>query len=345
MASHPLPQEVLLRIISSCEILILQRLLLTNSTVRNLIQTYQNSLCSVITTNSSTIDDIEAFRLPKTCSWEPLQALFVLEYRIQIARWLSAVTLENYRNENNLSGTGTSGNIGADEVWGDTARRHVFVGWDILWRLSDIARSILELETTSNSTKGTLISSLTREMDNRELRLLEDKIRDQQLTYVATLSHQEAWCFCIMHRCATAAFSDRVFGETWGKHWSNGKDYAVYRSWLSWLMLREGPSLLARAWETKAGNEDCSRKITKELSARSKNQVYIEEAAAKQVRECIRQACYDECNTFRSLRLFDWAKLGRVMQRVYPDVYFHIGRRLSKEVIKNIELDDSDYSS
>jgi hypothetical protein len=347
MPAVVLAQEMMLHIIQFCDVPTLKYFRSVNRKMRDLIDTHQHSICSEITLRSLDAGEVAAFRPLYNPPSSPLRGLFATEHRIQISRWLSAVALENHRGDADMSQGRIFGNIGANEPQGDRVRDHVFIGWSILWRLSDIAVSVLGEELACNAVKSKGLSSLTRGLAIGRIRSLEESIRDRQLTYISTLSNHEAWCYDIMHRCVAVVFADRVFDDPRGKvsGWRTGNEYSRRNSWLNWLILREGPSYFAKAWSTKAGNEECSNYIIREWSGRSKEQFCFECAAAKEVEESLLEVSYAPNNTFRRLELMDLAKEGRLIQRAYGDVHFYLGRRLPQDVIRCIEEDYSDYSS
>jgi hypothetical protein len=228
--------------------------------------------------------EIANFQL-KDDSQPALFKLFTLEFRPQKAHWLSAVSLENRQEDNNLSRRKTIssrlvqsrhprrqrsrlninynpivGNIGAGEREGDAARACLDLGWRVLWRLSDISRGVLheyrEKTRTDMSFSQNRPSSLTRGLPLSDVQTVEDTIVQKQIEYISNL-HEHAW---IGYHFASAnlasVFRDRVFDdhsikEHPGKNpdGSTGNSFSNRNSFLNWLVLREGPSFFLRAWE------------------------------------------------------------------------------------------------
>src|SRR4051812_14729586 len=95
MSELPLPSQILLDIISFCDVSTLKELRLTQKAICDLMDTYGHS----IATNaklSFTADDVASFQL-EDGSHPELQSLFLLDYRVRTNRWLTDVALEIYR--------------------------------------------------------------------------------------------------------------------------------------------------------------------------------------------------------------------------------------------------------
>ena len=291
MPGVALAQELMLHIIQHVDVPTLKCFRLVNRRMHDLIDTHQNSICSEITLRALDVAEVAAFRPLQRPPSAPLWELFALEYRIKMSCWLSAVALENHRGDADMSRGRVFGNIGANEPQGDRVRNHVFIGWSIRWRLSDIAVSILDKEVACDTVKSKGVSSLTRGFAIGRIRTIEESIRDQQLSYINTLSNHEALCYNLTHGCIAVVFADRVFDDPRGKvtDWRTGNEYGRMNSWLNWLILRERPTFLVKAWNSKAGNERCSKYITREWSRRSKEQFCFERDIAIEVEKvCLR---------------------------------------------------------
>jgi len=240
------------------------------------------------------------------------------------------------------------GNIGTNDRRGDPIRERVKVGWSVLWKLSDIACEMVfekahyNLEASSGS-----ISHLTCGMPF--VRKLETCIKTRQKTYIATRSIEDVWNYRLLHSYLSAAFRDRVFDDPRSRNldWRTGNEFGVGNSWLNWFVLREGPKFFAKAWASRDGNAECLNLIRTEWSSRPKEQVLIEHSAAREVWEDVCEIVWRMNSQERHANMTSFFKeaRGKEMKREHRDILYHLGRRLSKEVIRSIEMDYSDYSS
>jgi len=347
MAEPRLPPQVMLDIIYVCDVPTLKLLRIVHRSFRDLIDTYQTSIYANATRRLFDKSDVELFR-PTDRSLSPLLALFALEYRLRMSKWLAAVGMENFQEDLNLLRPGVFGNIGANEAQGDLARDYVAAGWGVSWALADIAK--IEIHKRINADQNNIkrrVSSLTRGMHS--FKELETKIKKQQLEFIANLPFRgrEAYGYSVMHGTITCVFRDRVFEDPRGKasDWRAGNEHACNNSWLNWLSLREGPDFFIKAWTSKAGNEACSKHITSEWSKRSKEQLLFELAVAKEVEDALLVASNNRHESRRYWDMIGWAESGRKFERVHIGIEYHLGRRLPRAIIRSIEQDYSDYSS
>jgi hypothetical protein len=232
-----------------------------------------------------------------------------------------------------MSQTRETINMRADVDPGENFKTHLFVGWAILWRLSDSAQSVLVDELNLNAADINCVSSLTLGLDTETLKSLEAFIRNRQVAYISTLSNHGLICKIVLYKCFfSRTFSDRIFSRL---HYL-GKD-----CWLSWLVLREGPSYFIKAWSTAAGNEECSRYTTREWSGRTREQIRIENAAGKFV-------------SYKLFSAFDWPKCGMLpwtllnsikrkgfTQQVPDNLYFYLCLGVPEDSMLRIEEDYS----
>jgi hypothetical protein len=342
MSGLPLPSQTLLDIISFCDVSTLKSLRFTQKAMRELIDTYGHSISIDIKLHSFTADEVASFQLEDGFDSE-LQSLFILDYRVRTTRWLTDVALENLQEDLDSGGFG---NIGTNEAQGDSIRGRVDSGWSILWRLSDIARQVVFKMTGLNPRDvPRRISSLTRGMPL--VRELETAVKSEQTKYISALSFTEIYNYYLLHSYLAAVFRDRVFDDPRGESsdWRTGNEFGIGNSWLNWLVLREGPNFFAKAWGSKEGNKECVTLITSEWSMRPKEQVLIERNTAKEVHEHVLETGKPHENVIMYNDLMGWAQGGREIERAYPDVFYHLGRRLPHAVVRSIERDDSDYSS
>jgi hypothetical protein len=342
MDAQRVSQELILNIIYFCDLPTIKHLRLANRSIRDLIDTYQISICGVITKRLFDEKEIESFRL-LDANVPAYQSLLALDYRVRTAKWLTGVALENFQEDPIPTGFG---NVEASDPRGDPLREYVNTGWMVLWRLSDIARRVVcEMIGKNKTNFNDPISSWTR--GSPLVRKLEASVQKQQLEYVNSLSFFEAFAYHMMHVYVSGAFHDRVFDDPRGRNsdWRTGNEFGINNSWLNWLVFREGPSFFRRAWATREGNAECLKLIITEWSKRSKQQVLIEHAAAKEVEERLLQVgkVLENGDLFREL--LGWTIPGREIRRVHGDVVYYLGRRLPHDVILSIERDYSDYSS
>jgi hypothetical protein len=342
-----LPEQIILDIVFSCDVATLKSLRLAHRLIRDLVDTYQNSICL----NASKIlfdsEEMDVFQ-PLDKSHSTLLTLFALEYRVRTAQWLAAVAVENIQEDEDLCHVESYGNIGAKEPRGDPVRAYVAVGFGVLWRLRDIAQKVVEETITvdvSDSRKR--LYSSTRGLS--WVQRLEMTIKAQQLEYVCRLPFRgrESYGYYLMHGMVAGTFADRVFDDPRGRNsdWRTGNEFAIGNSWLNWLILREGPGFFARAWASKEGNKECLKLIVTEWSKRSKEQLLVEHAAAKEVKESLLRSSNATHEMTRYIDLLGWARSGRQIERIFTRVNFYLGRLLPQDLIKSIEEEYTDDSS
>lgn len=273
--------------------------------------------------------------------------------------------MENNQEEGKFRQTGAYGNVGAHEAQGDPIRSYVIVGWSVLWRLSDIARGVV-FENMGAEDFGAKrhVSSMTR--GHGHFQALETRILDRQLKYISSLPHGDFECYgyFLVHHIISAVFADRMIDTSRRKgsrrgQWSQGhgfccfggvketrkllsegltgERYGMRDSWLNWLVLREGPGFFARVWRSEEGNTECSRLITAEWRQRSKQQISIEQSAAKKIEKSLLDS--SGTNYLRYAVLMDGARTGRAIERVFPHVKFYLGRRLPEGIIRDMDED------
>ena len=347
MVTEPLPLHVVLEIIYHCDVSTLKSLRLASRSTLELIDNYQVSICSHAFTHFYNANDVGRFQILDDTKI-PLLRLLAFDYRLRTAKWLAAVGMENMVEEDPGFHVGIYGNVGANESQGDPMRDYITAGWGVLWRLADIARSaVLKATHIDDTSNKHHISSLTRGFQSYEK--LESSIKLEQMEYMNSLPYRGYECYGYrqMRTTISNAFRDRVFDDPRGKNsdWRTGNEYTLCNSWLNWLVLREGPHFWNQAWSSKAGNEACVKLITREWSKRSREQILLEKAAAKEIEEVL-CVLYTSEEMYRHERLMSWARgTNRQIDRVYPGIPYHLGRRLSKWVIQRMEWEYSDYSS
>jgi len=348
MATLRLPLPVVLEIIYLCDVSTLKSLRLAGRPLLDLIDNYQASICSHASTHFYNANDVSLFQVLDDTK-TPLLKLFAFDYRLRTAKWLAAVGMENMVEEEPTHNSGSYGNSGANEPQGDPIIDYITAGWGVLWHLADIARSaILEATCIDDISTNQHISSLTQGFEFYEE--LEASIKHEQLEYINSLPRRGSECYGYREMRYTTianAFTDRVFDDPQGKSsdWRTGNEYTQANSWLNWLVLREGPQFFVRAWSSKAGNEACVKLITQEWSKRSHEQILLEETVAREIEEVV---CVPTTppERFGHRQLMNRAAEPKgEIDKVYPGVHYHLGRRLSKWVIQRTENEDSDYNS
>lgn len=160
------------------------------------------------------MDHFELIDGPQT----PILELFVLEYRIRKARWLSAVGLENFQEDEPTIHSGTWGNVGVNEPQGDPVRYYAVAGWGVLWRLADIARRAVHKAMKTSHGSNMPLSSLTRGAGS--FGSIEAAIKEQQLEYINSLPYgsRAAYGHSIVHSMILHVFCDRVFDDPREEH-------------------------------------------------------------------------------------------------------------------------------
>ena len=340
MTNHQLPNPVMLEVIHFCDVSTLKSLRRAHSTFYNLISTYEHSTCTAITGLFYTEDEVRYFK-PSCRLNGPLQMLFALDYRLQTAKWLSSVALENHCvPEDEI---GYFGNIGASETQGDPIRDQVTIGWSILWQMADLAREVLSEGAGVNiMDAGGRISRATRGHPN--MHKLESQVLKRQVQYANSLPWIDKFSYCMLNLCVQSVFGCRVFEDPKSKRFrrGTGREYWRRNSWLNWLVLREGPGFFAQAWASKDGNNECLRHILAEWSGRSEEQLLIERNAAEEVEKALLNVNgEDVCFLEETIRLFyaltRWAREGRLIQRSFSKIPFQLGYWVPSHVAREID--------
>ena len=274
MTNHQLPNPVMLEVIHFCDVSTLKSLRRAHSTFYNLISAYEHSICTAVTGPLYTEDEVRYFK-PSCRLNGPLQTLFAVDYRLQTAKWLSSVALENLCVAED--GIGCYGNI-------DPLRYQVTIGWSILWRMADLAREVLSEDAGVNvmDAKGQ-ISRTTRGHPN--VHKLESQVLKRQVQYANALPWTDKFSYSILYFCIQLVFHHRVLEDPKSKIFkmATRSEYRQKHSWLNWLVLREGPSFVAQAWASEDRNSKCLKHILAEWSGRSEEQLLIEQDAVEEV--------------------------------------------------------------
>ena len=340
MANHQLPNPVMLEVVRFCNVSTLKNLRRAHSTFYNLISAYEHSTCAAITGLLYTEDDVRYFK-PSCRLNGPLQALFALDYRLQTAKWLSSVALENHCvTEDEV---GCYGNIGASETQGDPVRNQITIGWSILWRMADLAREVLSEDAGVNvMDAGGRISRVTRGHPN--MHKLESQVLKRQAQYANSLPWTDKFSYYMLHFSMQSVFEYRVFEDPKSKRFKRGtgSQYGHRNSWLNWLVLREGPGFFAQAWASKDGNNKCLRHILAEWSGRSEEQLLIERNAAEEVEKALfcvngENVCFLEEADGLFYALTEWARQGRQIQRSFGKIPFRLGYWVPSDVAREID--------
>ncbi|KAH6663721.1 hypothetical protein B0J14DRAFT_661920 [Halenospora varia] len=335
MDKPSLLEELLLEIVKYIDIQTLKSLRLVKKSMHVTIVAYQASICTHLIKTHFTIPENLAFEL-----WHPqsaLQSLFALECRLRTAKWLSAVAYENYETGDDYFYPKHGGNISASDPRGDRARSSATLGWAVRWRLADISTYIILEKLPDGAQREGNISTICEQIP--QFSELESEIKSKQLEYVANLSQKECLGFRDTERIISAVFADRVFdtkravdpGIAWNGYYQAG---GVTDNWLNYLVLREGPNLFKKAWQSEEGNKNCSRLIKTEWEKRSKRRLEREINSAKVVEKAILSVITVGPAVVEAWRreqeLFGWAIRGRSIERVFEGIHFRVGRRVDK---------------
>jgi hypothetical protein len=345
MADLRLLDTTILDIVCFCDVLTLKNLRLSGSSMRELVNTYQVSICSRITNHIFSSDEIRSFGpFIREADSTPLRILFALDYRVEAAKWLAAVGAEYAREEEDPDRLPYR-NYGANDPQGDHIRSMLMDGWSVIWHLSDIAHKVVS-EQLGNSPPllKKRISVLTRGLTSAQK--IEYAIQQGQLAYAQTISWQEQLGYHLTTLYLRNVFADRVFGDPQGKtspNWRTGNSFGERDSWLKWLVLREGPWFFVRAWSSREGNRECLGLIQAEWAKRSRKQILLEKYSTREVNSVLESV--HKIPREKLWDLMEGVENDHRTNRVFEDVHFFLGRRLPKDIISSIEKEYSDYSS
>ncbi|KAF4628916.1 hypothetical protein G7Y89_g9238 [Cudoniella acicularis] len=310
-----LPQQLILDIIFCCDVTTLKSIRLAQRSFNDLVEEYGHTVFTKIRHRIFTEEEADLFQLLD--GGNPIRNLFVLEYRTETAKRLAAIGLENQQTKEPTFHGHAFGNIGAAEPKGDLARDYATVGWGILWRLSDIARIVVEAQGVRAGSQRR-ISSLTR--GHPSIKLLEKTIRLNQLQYINTLSDRQGRGFFVMRSTVAEIFRDRVFDLKRVLEWGTGNEYSIRNSWLNWFVMRKGPRFFDKAWGGSQGNEECCKHITREWSKRTMTQILIEKTSAIEVEQALLKIFVRANLTTNFVsNLNGWARKDREIERVYQE--------------------------
>ena len=297
-----LTDTIMLQVILDSDISTLKSLRLLNRSTYDLIAAYEQSICANIMKQKFSTGIIDRF-YPRLSLKSSIKSLFLLEHRVQTAQWLSGVVVEKYHEDYDCYGYDcqghncSCGNIGVTEPRGDRVRAHVDIGWGVLWNLADIAE---EIENTHGLRRPEPCGRrASRTQGYNSVQTLESEILSEQLKFVNNLSFDERADYSLMHFFVGCAFADRVFEDHRPEHLDvdsefeaptieyydlgPGDRFRKNKSWLNWLVLREGPRLFEQAWTSKRGNTECLEYIYTQWSTRSQEQLLVEYATARHI--------------------------------------------------------------
>lgn len=357
--------DMKLAIIQFCDVLTLRNLRLAHRSFRDLITTYQTTIVANARLLHFSEEDLHHFDVAHLSPSYPLEGLFLLDYRVRTARWMTHVLLEHHDEEtaDDFEGYAAShGNIAASEVQGDPVRRQVEAGFSVHWRLSDIARMVIfeaqsplltNLDQVSTIMKWitnlTLaatkaghqlssqnLSSMTRApgSDRFLYELIETAIVASHYLYLESLQKygiQSLGNYRLDNLLGTV-FSNRVLDvpNQPGAEIMKCNDHQI-SAWLRWFICREGPGFFAKAWGSGEGKRECEAVIIREFFGRTEDQRATEKWSLQSRSEVLRHMGNTAHGMPEYHAITEWAPVGRQIIRSFPGVDIHLGRKVPKD--------------
>jgi hypothetical protein len=281
MNSIHISDTIILEIALQSDISMLKNLRLVCRSFYALIESYGFSIKSVILARLYSQDLIQNFALESHNDC-PVKAVFDIDRRIRLARWLAALLLEfeetstPFWSEHNNS---VQYSVRLEDMW-----EYLTIGLGVMWRISDISRDLIEAEI-GLSPPWIPLSTIT--CGYPKVLELEHQILHLQTEYLHSVSEIGIRSFYFASKYFIPSLysicSFRTLdSNTFGYEISFEIEEFEVRNWWKWLVLREGPDLIALAWKTNKGKENRLRFVT-ELMRRHKSQFLVEKAAADSI--------------------------------------------------------------
>jgi hypothetical protein len=331
MGTIGLTDTTLLHVFHYCDIPTIKNLRLVNRWVHDLTAAYEHSIARVMAIREFSEDTVRKFRPYKDPKLS-FRSIFCIESRQRRAQWLAGVVLEQNCED------GRTNYVLADDPIGDPLRAHIINGWSILWHLTDIAID----------TEGELSRYIAPPViSNRSVTaspISVARILDGWLKFVTSLSFDERLDYDCMRYFAASAFSCRVFEDPHREEYEigTGNEFARKTSWLSWLVLKDGPLFFEKAWASKEGNERCVKYIYQQFSQRSRNQQLWEFDAARKTELALEGQGKEEVMAYRLvMNVFDSILEQRVLGHQIRNIPFFIGYRLSSLRIRQWDNEEN----
>lgn len=204
---------------------------------------------------------INLFDLP-ACEKTPLQAALGIDRRIRLARWISAMAL---RNGPSCTGDSTQ----TSQISPKDMFESITIGLAVMWRLSDIARTLISFELGEILPQNALLATATTHLE--DVRSLEFQILNAQRRHIRALPAAErlalffaiGYCVPVMYQAQILEFNK--YGEA--VEFDHDTRARIYR-WYAWFIIRSGPDFIASAWKTETENRRCTKLIADTRSSR-----------------------------------------------------------------------------
>lgn len=288
MARPRLPDSILLGMILELDVPTLKSLRLTSRSFNQLIQSYPHSISTQLLGQVYAVELTENF-LPLEKEDVSIQTLFLADRRIKLARWMALYSLgpddlRVRRQAEYGSDTTHPSDLAPlnSLISFESLLRYITVGLGIMWSLSDIASRIIheEFRLPVTSTRAQSLSTVTRGYER--IWRLEQKVLQAQLSHLYKLDKTGAIALWIASGyCSRPLYRHRGFssGEKKEKKGLAADDRTERVNWVRWLLFREGPNFIAKAWLSTSGNESCTKLMRDEYTDRSEVQRLVEQQA------------------------------------------------------------------
>lgn len=254
-----LPDDILILVYAECSIDELLTLRVTDRKSRSLIFEYINTIAPSVahTTFPRCYNLLLHKPIRYTVQW--LEDL--------IPQQLAAILVDRHRIAHDSSQQRYG--IPAEDAYGDELRARIANGWRVLRRLTDISRTIQGSVAPTFRT----VSDFTLKMRRPSRKMhsswqKEDLVLERRLTYIASMSVQDAKDYKLMFMLLSSSFRTSIFNvgedhKPWVFDWGSGIDgqrlFRKGNSWLAWFVLAEGPDLFWKQWWTLPYNSPRSR--------------------------------------------------------------------------------------
>lgn len=290
MPSRRLPDPLILAIILESDVSTLKRLRLVSRGFYALIETYGKSINAKLSHSLYSNDLIECF----TLAWHEecaVEALFDIDRRIRIARWMAALALKHTRHlVGPLQDWMQDPLCDAFLVFNELDMwNHITMGLGIMWRLAELGREQRHDSTVHNGLQASTAPVELLEQDLRSMAWLDNTISQAQITHIRNLAEMRRICLCFaLEFCVRELFAQRyLFDEydEYGKLNIPKPQVTAKYTWAKWFVLRSGPDFIARAWKSADDKAVCGRLLVDELQRRSLDQIEIEISTAEQLYE------------------------------------------------------------
>ncbi|KAK3215546.1 hypothetical protein GRF29_8g328258 [Pseudopithomyces chartarum] len=243
-----LPDDVLILILSQCQVDDIFALSLTCSTFRNVLVNYSTHIIPSVAQNTFPQCNLLLRDADSTFTW--LKGL--------IPQHLAAILVDRHGHiDISLRG------IPAEETRGDALRARVTNGWRVLGHLSQIAKEVYRSDAKavlplSEATLKTLHPSSYRA---KLAQRMENIILEKRLQYVSKMEASDAQDYVLLFAMLSVAFRVNTpwcpslglsSAPPWIFDFGQGIDaprqVRLGESWMTWFILQQGPRLFWEQW-------------------------------------------------------------------------------------------------